>query len=245
MEENIISCLGEDNPAEFYRKWKGWVGSFGYLKATTKSYYEAEIRRAGLTPKGRLRVLEVGFGNGSFLAYARQKGWIVVGLEKNSVLVDEALSADFDARVTSDLSDVQDSEFDLVIAFDVIEHLEEDEIISFMQHTRRILRPSGRLIARVPNGDSPFGLKVYNGDFTHRSFLGSGKLQYLASSFGFRIIFLGAEAEPIIYTSFLHFSHRLLTVPVKRFVDLIIRLIYYPRERASFCSANITFIFQK
>ena len=57
--------------------------------------------------------------------------------------------------------------YDTLIAFDVIEHFTKPEIISIIDETRRILKPGGRFIVHVPNGESPFVGRILFGDFTH------------------------------------------------------------------------------
>lgn len=45
-----------------------------------------------------------------------------------------------------------DNEFDCVVAIDVLEHLADDQ--AFLHELRRVLKPGGRAIVTVPNGDS-------------------------------------------------------------------------------------------
>lgn len=44
-----------------------------------------------------------------------------------------------------------DTSFDCVVAIDVLEHLQDDQ--PFLRELRRVLRPEGRTIVTVPNGD--------------------------------------------------------------------------------------------
>ena len=44
-----------------------------------------------------------------------------------------------------------ENEFDRVVSIDVLEHLDDDQI--FLSEVRRVLRPGGRAIVTVPNGD--------------------------------------------------------------------------------------------
>ena len=45
----------------------------------------------------------------------------------------------------------EDREFDCVVSIDVLEHLDDDR--PFLRELRRVLRPGGRAIVTVPNGD--------------------------------------------------------------------------------------------
>lgn len=65
------------------------------------------------------------------------------------------------------LADLPEACLDLVVCFDVFEHLSHDTCAQWFTHIRRVLRPGGRLIGHVPNGLSPFAGSVYWGDLTH------------------------------------------------------------------------------
>jgi SAM-dependent methyltransferase len=46
---------------------------------------------------------------------------------------------------------IREQQFDCVVAIDVLEHLEEDQ--TFLRELRSVIRPGGRAIVTVPNGD--------------------------------------------------------------------------------------------
>jgi len=57
--------------------------------------------------------------------------------------------------------------FDVIVVFDVLEHLTLEEILIFLDRAKQLLVTGGVIIARVPNCASPYGLAYQNGDFTH------------------------------------------------------------------------------
>jgi SAM-dependent methyltransferase len=65
------------------------------------------------------------------------------------------------------LAELLDASLDLVVCFDVFEHLTHDTCAQWFAHIHRVLKPGGRLIGHVPNGLSPFAGAVYWGDLTH------------------------------------------------------------------------------
>jgi cyclopropane fatty-acyl-phospholipid synthase-like methyltransferase len=65
------------------------------------------------------------------------------------------------------LADLPEARLDLVVCFDVLEHLSYDTCAQWFAQIRRVLMPGGRLIGHVPIGLSPFAGSVYWGDFTH------------------------------------------------------------------------------
>jgi SAM-dependent methyltransferase len=74
---------------------------------------------------------------------------------------------------------------DAIIAYDVIEHLTKDELITVTDEVARVLKPGGRWIIHVPNGLSPFvGVMTY-GDLTHELAFTPESLTQLFLSSGF------------------------------------------------------------
>ena len=59
----------------------------------------------------------------------------------------------------SDLSNLKGDNYDLIVAFDVLEHIPQEDLPSFKK-VQRLLKEDGSFIARFPNCDSPFGLKI-------------------------------------------------------------------------------------
>ena len=62
-----------------YVEWKGWVDQtpFGQLPAGESAYFDSELRDVRVAPGGVKDVLEIGYGNGGFLSYHRERGWRV------------------------------------------------------------------------------------------------------------------------------------------------------------------------
>src|SRR6202522_2361004 len=74
-----------------YLGWKGWDEEhFGKVWSLETLYFEAELKRANFDLERRIEILEIGFGNASFLAWVKNRGWNAVGTEINSFLVEMA-----------------------------------------------------------------------------------------------------------------------------------------------------------
>ena len=225
-----------------YTEWKGWKNNFGELKKNQSAYFSKEISRTKHDFPKKSKILEIGFGNGCFLTYAQRNDWEVCGTEVNEALVNIARQKGFAAIYTKELSSFDDNTFNLVVAFDVLEHVEQWHLSEFISEIKRVLKNDGIFIARVPNGDSPLGLANQNGDMSHLSTLGSGKLRHLAAKANMKIIFLGGQAQPILGTSAAHFVHRLFTLPFKLILNLIINLTFFPMGNIAYCSPNLVLI---
>lgn len=241
--KNLVGSV-VDPYGESYLKWKAWGAEFANLKKTEAAYFKAEIDRTDHKFPEKSKVLEIGFGNGKFLKYAREKGWDIFGTEVNEALVDAAQEAGFVANHTDNLSNFKDDTFDLIIAFDVLEHIPQDFLPIFITEIKRVLKDGGYFIARFPNGDSPLGLINQNGDVTHVTTIGSGKAHYFANKANMKVVFVGGEAQPLLGTSCFYFMHQIFTYPIKKTINLFVNLIFFPRQNVEFCSPNLTMIYQ-
>lgn len=178
---------------EPYAQWKGWEAStFGRFDACEARYYAWHVRRAlrGRMPR---RVLEVGFGNGSFLGYGRDRGWDVTGVELSPELRARAEQAGYRTAVDVDALPPEPA-FDLIVLFDVLEHVERERLVEFMGSLSRRLDADGAIVLRVPNGDSPFGGRHQHGDLTHRVAIGESMLRQIAAACGLRVEAVGESS---------------------------------------------------
>ena len=175
-----------------YAAWKGWANPFTF-SAEEGRYFEAEL---GGRKVGGLDVLEIGFGNGNFLGWARAQAARVSGSEVTSEAVEAARREgipliDPNFEQTDGLP--VDS-YDIVAAFDVFEHLDPDTIAGKLRAIAQALRPDGLLLLRFPNGQSPYGLAAQNGDATHVVALSRAKVEQYASGSGLITLAYGGAA---------------------------------------------------
>jgi hypothetical protein len=56
---------------------------------------------------------------------------------------------------------------DVVVTFDVIEHLSKQELFECADEVQRILKKGGRWLIHVPNAESPMFGSIRYGDITH------------------------------------------------------------------------------
>ena len=169
---------------EGYQAWKGWRGAFTASERDAR-YYAAELANLPLT--GR-RVLEIGFGNGSFLAWARAQGAQVTGTELIDALVEQARANGYDGQPASlQALSAGGRQFDVIVAFDVLEHFSRHALVATMRQIHALLAPQGHLLARFPNGHSPAGLVHQHGDLTHLTALSSSSMTQLAQITGFAV----------------------------------------------------------
>ncbi len=87
---------------------------------------------------------------------------------------------------------------DVVVAFDVIEHLTKSELEELFNKVGRVLKPSGRWIIHTPNGESPFVGRMRYGDITHETVFTRVSLSRMLEAFSFRDIRC-FEDRPVVH----------------------------------------------
>lgn len=227
-----------------YIQWKEWgANNFAKLRPEDIRYFNAELKYFYHQLPDDADVLEIGFGNGKFLKYCIDIGWKITGTEINPLLVQIGNETGFHSICSSDLSELSDSQFDLVAAFDVLEHIPQDRILFFLRQINRVLKQNGFCLLRFPNGDSPFGLANQNGDVTHVSAIGSEKIRYFLSQTPLKLICCRGECEPLIEETFLKTIRRGISLLFKRVINLFIWLVFY--KKRNYCSDNLIVILKK
>jgi SAM-dependent methyltransferase len=101
-------------------------------------------------------------------------------------------------NLVSFLRDSANEMFDVVVAFDVIEHFRKDEVLDIMDHVYRVLRPGGKLIVHVPNAEGIFGSRIFWSDFTHEMAFTCEGLRQLTCACGFGSVEF-SEDLPVVH----------------------------------------------
>lgn len=229
-----------------YESWKAWAPEdFGRFDDADAAAFSAELERAGLT-SGPWKLLELGFGNGTFAGWAREQGHDYAGTEASELLVERARAAGFKVALASEpLAALADEgTLDAVVAFDVLEHLAIDDLRHLLADVRTRLKPGGVLLARVPSGDSPFGRAILHGDLTHRTALGSSAVRQLANESGFELLHASPPALPIRGLGLRRGLRRLALRETQRLVGRAISLAFHDGQR-TVITANMVFVLRK
>lgn len=222
-----------------YIEWKNWnIENFASASFEERLYFKKLIKKFELGEN--LEVLEIGFGNGAFLDFAESIGWNISGVELNPSLVARAAQHGF--NVYPSLFEIPDiNKYDLIIALDVIEHIEETQIPNFLKKTQDLLSSNGSLILRVPNGSSPLGLANQHGDITHVSVITEGKMNYFTKSIDLKIDYKGSDPYLIYNGKLLKTPSRILKRFLQVLIERMIRWIYSPQSKG-FLSANSVYL---
>lgn len=184
-----------DDAYDGYTRFKNWdEDDFGRPDEDECRFFEAEVTPLLKNAPVSSSILEVGFGNGHFLGWAKGKAARVCGSEVQSELA--ARAERMGIAVVRDLENLPADSFDLIAAFDVFEHIPYQQLVRLIGGFHRALKPGGALLARFPNGDSPFSLPVTHGDATHVTVLGAGMVHDMMGREPWQGYDLRAPAEP-------------------------------------------------
>ena len=141
-------------PASLDRYYPRHYRAYGPLVTRILSaFYGLRVSRwARIKPEGA-SVLEVGCGPGLMLAAFRRRGWRVFGIERNEAAAETARQTLGPDTIATSLEGLPaDARFDLIVLFQVLEHIGEP--VALLRECARRLAPGGLLIANVPNFSS-------------------------------------------------------------------------------------------
>ena len=137
-------------------------------------YFDQELKKINNLDKKK--IIEIGYGKGFFLEWAKNKKLDIIGYEINeefhkiAKLNHKVILGD-GRNISREIS----VKFDLIILFDVVEHIDKEKLLSFFENLYELLNEKGEVLLRFPNGSSAAGLEYFNSDLTHFSFKKDGK----------------------------------------------------------------------
>ncbi|MFZ5866701.1 MAG: class I SAM-dependent methyltransferase [Thermodesulfobacteriota bacterium] len=139
--------------AEFskYMKQRGATGETVPAEHFVGNQPEAQRRLKNLGPylKPDMHVLEIGSSTGFMLAAIQPRVASVTGVEPNLLYADYARGKGLTTYPT--LADVENGQYDLILAYYVLEHLRDP--VKYLKTLHSLLRLGGILALEVPNVD--------------------------------------------------------------------------------------------
>jgi 2-polyprenyl-3-methyl-5-hydroxy-6-metoxy-1,4-benzoquinol methylase len=155
--------------AEFgYQSIPGGLGSrlagrlLGAMLPMAREIAGSSVMWLNAQPQGKL--LDVGCGNGGFLATMQKLGWEVAGVEpdtKSANIASVELGLAVTVGTLEEAGFLPDS-FNCITAHHTIEHMYDP--ISFLKESFRLLKPGGTLVVTTPNIPS-LGHRVFRGSW--------------------------------------------------------------------------------
>ena len=164
LSEAALPAYAHKNPIIDYIFWKRLKVTATYVKKKNK---------------GALKILDFGCGTGVMSYELASNSHEVIGLDldlKPVNLLREAIN--YPNSITfmqGDLfdKDLQEGTFDVVIALDVLEHMNDEQLIKYMQKFRSLLKDDGEVIISGPTENFLYKIgrklsgKAFTGDYHH------------------------------------------------------------------------------
>jgi SAM-dependent methyltransferase len=135
-------------------------------------------------------ILDLGCGYGALLYYINALGYENArGVDASPEQVRTARSLGVhgveQGDVMASLETTPTASLDVVVTFDLLEHLTRQEAFQVLDEVNRVLRPGGRWIIHVPNAASPFGGASCFGDLSHEHSYSPRSMRQLLRAGGF------------------------------------------------------------
>ena len=239
QENHRLPLSGNKNYMTKYTDWKNWdADKFGQFTIEQNIYYKKIMSKFPNVKE----VLEIGYGNGNFLGWCKQKKINIFGVETDIDLLSRAKKNRF--LVFHSIERIKSNKFDLIVLFDVLEHIPQNKIINFMKQLNNLLKMNGHIVIRVPNGSSPFGLANQHGDITHITIISATKLAYWSKLCQLKITYCGSDFTPIYNGNLLKTPSRVLKKALYIVSEKIIRYVFSPQS-SGILSANLLCFLKK
>lgn len=131
---------------------------WAYFQNEGASSFEAALPRYGHLLKALrkrieapARVLNIGVGSGKLEGMLMETGYHVAALDPDATAIGKLAAAGFDAHIgVAECLPFHDGAFDVVIASEVLEHLESDQCRQAIAEILRVLKPRGYFLGTVP-----------------------------------------------------------------------------------------------
>lgn len=143
----------------------------------------------GWLPKDKkAQIVDLACGGGKLLYFFKCNGYENfegVDLSPEQVKLARQVAPDVHEADVLDWLEANPGRFDLITGLDIVEHFKKPEVLRFLDASFHALKPGGRLVLQTPNADSPWGLGIRYGDFTHEVGFNTNSLTRLLRLTGF------------------------------------------------------------
>jgi 2-polyprenyl-3-methyl-5-hydroxy-6-metoxy-1,4-benzoquinol methylase len=155
------------------------------------SAYYANLIKRRFPREKNVDIIELGCGFGMLIHFVRAAGYKRiegVDISGEQILAARSLGLDCvrEAEICQTLEGCASNSYDVVLMFDVLEHFRHSELLGIADSVKRVLRPGGRLICRVPNAEAPFAARMRYGDLTHQLIFTNDSFVQLFCRAGFK-----------------------------------------------------------
>ncbi|OGN10640.1 MAG: hypothetical protein A3J46_05535 [Candidatus Yanofskybacteria bacterium RIFCSPHIGHO2_02_FULL_41_11] len=138
------------------------------------------------------KILDLGCSYGLFLDACNRCGFLdYEGVDFDDKAVSYArrefgLKNIFKDDIFNFIDSRSDDTYDVITAFNIIEHIKKEKVETLLNLIYRKLKPHGLLFIEVPNADSPIGIHTFYSDITHEFAYTKSLVTRLLETAGFK-----------------------------------------------------------
>lgn len=179
--EKEINHLHDYEYVDFENKFRG---DADFIKNKQKMYID-ELSDVKVLNKP---ILDIGCGRGEFLEICRENNIAAKGVEFNQIMVEICKKDNLDVELKDAieyLRSCEDDSFSAITAFQVIEHLEINDLIELLNLSQKKLCKNGKIILETINPMSVYAMKWFYLDLSHKRPLIADSVEILLKSNGF------------------------------------------------------------
>ena len=203
----------ENSGIDYSRHYKNWHSDTGEHIQKMNALYGRIIDKHFPADRNA-RILDIGCGMGFLLLALKSSGYqFISGIDTDEQQVLSCRKKELDVAHVSDsmtFLDANAGSYDIITAFDVLEHIPASQQISFIKKVFEALKPGGVFILTVPNANSVLASRNRYIDYTHHVLFTEVSLDFVLFNGGFQEF----EIKPLDYiipsASLKSFLHRLL-----------------------------------
>ena len=195
----------------YYRKrcYQNYISkNWGYTHSLSWKEYNLSARVYkkrfdGLLPEDKdAKIIDIGCGAGHFLYFLQKEGYRnTMGIDLSEEQIEAAKKKGLKKVEQADFFQFfpkYRSNFDMIIANDIIEHLNKEEVLKFLDMIYDSLVPGGQVLISTLNTQSLFGAATFYIDFTHETGYTPVSFYQIMRACNFENIIIYGE-KPIIY----------------------------------------------
>ncbi len=161
-------------------------------------WHAGELKPFLPQPSENLKILDVGCGMGHALLGLTRLGYpYVEGIDIDPKQIEACKRMNLRVCKVENSADFLNSRkeyYDVVILFDVLEHIAVSEQIETMRYVYQSLRIGGRVVLKVPNASALFAARWRYIDYTHCTSFTQCSLEFVLKNAGFERIEIAQDA---------------------------------------------------
>lgn len=151
---------------------------WGYFHTFSSKDYDHKAKiysrrfRDVLPSDKQAAILDVACGTGFFLYFLKKDGYTNIkgiDISAEQLEISRKMGIEVEKADLFEFLAGQPEKFDMIVAFDIIEHLTKDEVMKFLDSIHGALKRGGTVLVGTVNAASPMAARTVFGDFTHET----------------------------------------------------------------------------